>query len=212
MPLHRDYLMRTIQRLADAFFRILAGKAVEQPEEARDEIEQALSEVLGVAARYVMGQGPAAMDTLDEPVAAEVGRLLLLHAKTSERVGDSASMHRASAMALAALNRALDPPYSDRTELAAEQLSQHLDPLRTLLGEDRVSTACLKAFEWQEAQKQWAEAENWLFRALDLSDAHRERALAFYDRLLSLDDATLVAGGLPRKEVEESRLDVSKPG
>lgn len=51
---------------------------------------------------------------------------------------------------------------------------------------------------------QFAEAENWLYRWQDLEpEAARRQAEAFYRELLSLDDATLEAGGLPRDEVEE---------
>lgn len=55
------------------------------------------------------------------------------------------------------------------------------------------------------------EAENWLYRLLNAEPgAARVRAKAFYRELLTLDDAALEAGGLPRAEVEEGLANATR--
>ena len=54
-----------------------------------------------------------------------------------------------------------------------------------------------------ETSGRYDEAEDWLFHLLDASPARpREpgQGIAFYERLLTLDDATLAAGNLPTEE------------
>ncbi len=202
MVLHRDFLMRAIQRLADVFFRIATKNEVETPEEARDEIEQALGEMLGVEKRFVMGQGPAAMESLDTALAAETCRLLFLHAKLCEE--DGLDPTNSATLAAAALERAFGRPYTERTSLAAEQLEEHRDPLLHVVGDEAVASLAMGAFRWCEWKKAWAEAEDWLFLAVELEPVHRVEGVAFYRRLLEMDDDDLEAGDLPRAEVEDS--------
>jgi tetratricopeptide (TPR) repeat protein len=55
------------------------------------------------------------------------------------------------------------------------------------------------------------EAENWLYRWRELEPgAAGAKAEAFYRALLTLSDEVLVAGGLPRAEVEEGLADVTR--
>lgn len=202
MVLHRDFLMRSIERLVAVFLRVATQKDISEPEELQDEIEEAIGEVLGVAGPFALAQGPQAIETLEPAVAAEVARLLFVHARLSEKSGRDVRV--AAELAVVALRRGLDPPFGEWTELAAEQLLEHADGLETLFGATNVSELFMAAFRWRSSQRDYAEAENWLFAAAEREPRHAAEGVAFYESALELMDHELERGGLPRDEVEES--------
>ncbi len=74
-------------------------------------------------------------------------------------------------------------------------------------------TSQINLISFFEAVGQFAQAENALFKALDVVGEHPqilERGVAFYDEIRKLTDESLEAGDLPRDEVEESFAEVSK--
>ncbi|GAB6992437.1 DUF6483 family protein [Paenibacillus pini] len=56
---------------------------------------------------------------------------------------------------------------------------------------------------YEEQRGQYGEAENSLYRLLDQAELTEEEGFGLYNRLLQFDDDALIAGGLPRNEVEE---------
>lgn len=74
-------------------------------------------------------------------------------------------------------------------------------------------TSQINLISFFEAVGQYAQAENALFKALEVVGEHPqilERGVAFYDEIRKLTDEKLEAGDLPRDEVEESFAEVSK--
>lgn len=211
VALQRDFLMRMLERLADAFFRIAAGKATEDPEQSLFEIEDLLAEALGTSREYALGLGPAAMDTVEPALASELSRLLLLHGRLSDQAGRPDRATRARRMGLRAIERALERPSTDFAKLAAGQLREHLDDLVPLMTPEALAALCMAAHRASVHARAWAEAENWAFFALEVErPAHVAEVHAFYVQLLELSDEELEAGGLTRIEVEESHREIDE--
>lgn len=74
-------------------------------------------------------------------------------------------------------------------------------------------TSQINLISFFESVEEYANAENALFKALDVVGDHPqilERGVAFYSELRKLSNERLEAGNLPREEVEESYREVSK--
>lgn len=63
-------------------------------------------------------------------------------------------------------------------------------------------------FRYEESEGRLDKAEDILFRLRKDGELGTEEAAAFYERLLQLDDETLVSGGLPREEVLEGQREI----
>lgn len=85
------------------------------------------------------------------------------------------------------------------TELAPAELPEYAPAPAALLA---------SIARCHEGAGRLADAEDALFRLLDVDPSAVDDGLAFYDRALLLDDAALERGGLPREEVEESRREI----
>lgn len=206
MPLQRDFLMRMIERFAAAFFQIVAGKKTDAPEQAQLDIEDLLAEALGTSRDFALGLGPAAIDTVEPALAGELARLLLLHAEISDGLGQPSRAARARRMGFRAIERALDRPGTEFATLGASQLRTHFDAIAAVIAESSLHAACVNSHRAAEARRDWADAEDWLFFALDLrSDEDLiAQGRAFYDRLAALPPEDLESGGLTHVEVSES--------
>ncbi len=212
MALHRDFLMRMIEQLSAAFFRIVAGQGTDAPEQALIDIEDLLAGALGSSRDFALGLGPAAIDTVEPPLAAELARLLLLHAQLSEELGQGDRAQRARRMGFRAIERALERPGTEFARLAAAQLREHIDSLAPRVGAEPLGRACLGAHQTAVEVRQWSDAEDWLFFALESAATPQSLATghAFYQRLLAMSDVELAAGGLSRDEVVESSLELAR--
>jgi hypothetical protein len=208
--MQRDFLMRMIAKLSQAFFRIVAGKSVDDPEQAIVEIEDLLSEALQSPREFVLGQGPAAIETLEASLAAEVARLLMLHGDISERLGDRAKARRARIMGLHALKRAMDRPDAEFAKMASTVLRDGIDVITRISLQTDMADTCMAAHQVARAHGQWDDAEDWLFWALELeSDGERVAAGEdFYEFLGTLDEETLAEGGLSESEIEDGRREL----
>jgi len=72
-------------------------------------------------------------------------------------------------------------------------------------------TSQVNLISFHEVMKDFAEAENALFKALDVVGDHPqilERAKAFYEECRKLADPVLEAGNLPREEVDDSYQEI----
>lgn len=217
MVLQRDFLMRQIAQLAEAFINIVAGKGQEAPEEARTEIDDLVADVLGTSPHFVLGQGAAAMEMLDPALAAEVSRLLLLHAELSDELQDDSKAEKARKMAFEGLRVALDRPTAGFATLAAEQLRDHYRALEPVVERAALIETFMAAFRTAAHHHDWDDAEDWLFFALQAepTEARLHEGLEFYQRLEALSDKELSEGGLSRAEVRESAAELerfAKPG
>ena len=212
MVMQRDVLMRMIQRVADAFLRIVAGKALQDPQQALLEIEDLVADAMGTHPTFVMGQGDAAVEMLQPALAAQIGRLLLLHGEGAESIDRDPT--RGRSMGLRALELALERPGPDFSALARDVLREHLDVLTRTFPAPRLAADCMAAHRVSVERGDWADAEDWLFWALDLeaTPARVDEGRAYFARLADVSDEELEAGGLRRAEIEESLEELEQHG
>lgn len=204
MALTQDFLMRMLEKLAAAFFRILAGRESEDPEQAQIDIENLLAEALGTSRAFVLGLGPAAIDTVEPPLAAQLARLLCLHATLSERLNNPDRAARAWRMGFRGVERALTRPGTDFATIGAATLREHLAAFEPVILTEPLAEACVAAHEHAFKLRQWADAEDWIFFAMELApqnSAFRATARQFYVALLDLTAEQLEAGNLTHAEV-----------
>lgn len=208
MVMQRDFLMRMIHRLTEAFLRIVAGKALQDPQQALHEIEDLVADAMGSHPQFVLGQGNEAIDTLQPALAAQVGRLLLLHAQLCDELGHDSA--RSRAMGFRALQIALKRPEADFSTIAAVQLREHFETLGQVADAPTLALTCLQAHAVHRQRGQFADAEDFLFFALELDAENPGVAITgktFYDQLEAASDTELLEGGLDPEEVAESRAD-----
>lgn len=128
-----------------------------------------------------------------------LGRLLREAAEVLDAQGDQETATRARFQALDAHLAVLEVDDPRSAEAAAA-----LDGLVAALREYEFSGG-LKRRLWtvQAARGEYASAEDWLFEALDASPADSDLlrdAIAIYEGMSALDDATLRAGGVSSDE------------
>ena len=212
MALHRDFLMRMIEKLAAAFFQIVAGKVTDAPEQVLIDIEDLLAEALGTSRDFALGLGPEAIDNVEPGLAAELARLLLLHATIASQLGQVDRARRARTMGFRAIERAFDRPTTQFAQLAAAQLREHVDAILADITPDRAAAAFMLAHETAVAAHEWGEAEDWLFFALDAASTAQRISIGrtFYARLLALGADDLEAGGLTREEVTQGVAELDR--
>lgn len=206
MVLHRDFMMRMIRKLSQAFFRIVAGKSVEDPEQSILEIEDLISEALGTPREFVLGQGPAAIETLPASLAAEVGRLLMLHGNLSEELGDEAKALRARRMGFHSLRRAMERPDADFATMASEQFREAIDAISSVTPADPLAEACMLGHQVARADERWDDAEDWLFWALEVKPGEEQLTAGreFFEFLRTLDEEALEEGGLAADDIDDA--------
>ncbi len=99
-------------------------------------------------------------------------------------------------------------------ELRTDEYRTYIEGLRSQLSDSPLSDAVqYRLFAYFEIFGDYGHAEDALYalREADYPDASAE-AIAFYRRLLEKTDAALIAGGLPRDEVEEALADLESEG
>ena len=210
--IRRDYVLRMIEEFMQALARLRSLKQSQRWAEAGHELDAEFKKLIGEGAESVrrlsetdllarlMRDGPTHLvrdKTLRlTTLLTEAGAV----AAAEQRLEESRGCYlKALHLLLAVLGR--DdvfewPGFVPNVELLREQLRNEPLPLRTL--------ALL--MQHHERTGAFAKAEDELFAMLDAEPDNRaivEFGLAFYQRLSAHADATLIAAGLPRAEVEE---------
>ena len=200
MVLHRDFLMRSIQRLAAAFVSLVTRSATE-PEEVREEIEDLVSEVLDTQSHFLFSVGPEVVETVDRALAVEIARLMFLHAGLEK--ASNAQSTRSMSLALAATRRAVSLGRTEAIAAGAELLREHAQLIAATLGPAALSDVWWEVFESQAAARAYADAEDAAFFALELGPAPEriDATHRFFESLLELADVDLSGGGLNRDEI-----------
>ncbi|MBW5447911.1 hypothetical protein GE107_17800 [Cohnella sp. CFH 77786] len=205
----RDYLMRLIQRAAQALGTIMGLREQKKQEQALEEIDEFLGRELRMRTRMAMGLS-------DEDLLA---MLSVGGVPNPESVGIVAAFLQEEAELLSDLGRTEEsvPRFAKALRLqlilfrenggwsgyeAEERVRRLLESLAPYEWDERTIRA---VWQWREAAGQYAEAENLLYELHEVHGAGAAEGLAFYDRLAALDDDALSAGGLSRPELEEGR-------
>jgi hypothetical protein len=215
--LRRDYILRMIEEFVQALRRIQRLKNSRGWQETDAAIDQEFRRFLGEGAEKVaqLSETELLAKLIEgEPTQSVRDKTLLLIALLQE-AGDSAAMqdrgYASQTYYLKALHLLLGilaagdifewPEFVPKVENLLAGLEGSVLPSRT--------QAML--MHHYERSGQFGKAEDALFAILDAEPAHPkvlEFALAFYERLQGQSDAALLAGNLPRPEVESGLAEV----
>jgi tetratricopeptide (TPR) repeat protein len=201
----RDYLMRQIEQAARVLAAIMKKALGGEVDQALTMFDQAYQPLLGVSQRVVSTLTDEQLISLltsgsmpDLRRVASVLEVVKSEADVHAQAGheQAAAVRYRRALSLAGYLAGRSSELLD-TELAGEVVERTggmaLDPGQRL-GLARVL----------ESLGRYADAEDVLFEAIDDLPADTglvDAGIAFYQRLLALEDADLETGGLPRDEV-----------
>ncbi|HIT68849.1 MAG TPA: hypothetical protein IAC36_02980 [Candidatus Aphodomonas merdavium] len=190
MYFQRDYVLRMIEMMGE-FARRLLDMARE--EDARIELDQVSRRACGMPLAMLKKTDVQTLQTLlSEPQRYFSAQLLLLSCEIDARTSASEELAPTRAQALALLSTLEDPDYVPNACALARRT---MEPLLDFLSPPEL----LCAAALFERGDDYAAAEDALYESGD-----RQARKAFYERLLRLDDAALLAGNLPREEILEA--------
>src|SRR6266545_1594965 len=195
----RDYLMRQIEQAARVLAAIMRKALGGEPDQALGMFDQAYQPLLGVSQRVVSTLTDEQLISLltsgsmpDLRRVASVLEVVKSEADVHTQAGNqqAAATRYRRALTLAGYLAGRSDELVERTGGMALSPSQRLALARVL-----------------ESLGRYADAEDALFEAIDDLPADTglvDAGIAFYQRLLALQDADLETGGLPREEVKSS--------
>jgi hypothetical protein len=206
--IRRDYILRTIAELVQVLARVVSLKSRQEYEQALREIDRALRDLRdasGPAPNEVSLEDWIALCRKHEQTASglmmAVADLLREQGDLLARQNNIAAGRRSDTLALGLF---LEAVLSGETFVSVELLDKVdrlFEIVRESLQETHVWRRLVKYFE---ARGRYAMAEDALFAWRETGDAAaRPEGTAFYNRLLSLSDAELENGDLPRGEVNQ---------
>jgi tetratricopeptide (TPR) repeat protein len=209
MPQKDDFLTRLQAQLLQTLEQVRAFAAAGQPEAALAALHEAQRSIVGLdnaLLRRLLSTdllrllGPGGFPDVER--CLQCAELLATEFEVRSAYGDADpdQAHKALDLYLNALNS--EPGF-------APSLHARLTALTQALGYAVPSAAQRGLVEVYVHAGRFGEAENWLYRWLEVEpEAARARAEVFYQELLGLGDAALEDGGLPRAEVEEGLANV----
>lgn len=217
--LRRDYILRMIEEFIQAVRRIRSLKNNRQWAEADAAIDEEFRRFLGEGADRVAQLSETellARLVQGEPTQSVKDKTLLLVALLQE-AGDSAAMqdraYASRTFYLKALHLLLDVMSSGEVYEWPEFVPKVENLLAGLEGTVLPTRTQAMLMHHYERTGQFAKAEDALFTLLDAEPAHiqfLEFALLFYERLRGQADAALIAGNLPRGEVESGLEEIQR--
>ena len=208
--IRQDYILRMIQQFGDVVAAIAGLKRAGRYEEARSLLAREVQRLAGLNASLVR-----ALSVEDLKKLTSVGDvpdldrcLVLAHflredAEIDEALGNSAASVRSYTKSLDLFLDVFvyhDDKYLVERLPALEAIIARLEPY------ELPAATLLRVVHLYEKTGKYAQAENVLFELLEGAAGDSDMAaegVAFYQRLLALDDAELERGNLPRDEVEE---------
>ena len=213
MSVQRDYILRLIEQFGQFWAAVVALSRAGQHRDALALAERTRREAFGFDTALLdrlspdeligllrLGHAPQLGQSWLTDRFTLLGLLLRAEAEVYRGLGDPARAadreEKSLALSLAAL--ADDAAASPQ---AAETIEALVPGVK-----DRGIAPDLAYQLWHHDERagRFSRAEDWLFAILDDDRASPElhaEALAFYQRLAALDDATLLRGDLPRNEV-----------
>jgi hypothetical protein len=210
----RDYILRMIEQLTHVMARFMKLKAQEKHREALVRLEEFYGKLMLPKAALLLKMPDKELLSLlsvnGEPDLDKTASLGLLF-KEEGRVYEDLGNHEESS---ARFNKALFLfLISARMGADVPGINCHsgIEELRKLLRTYRIPLDNLiLLLEFEIEQGHFGAAEDVLFELMEAGGGENHLSLgeAFFGRLLELTDDELEAGGLPRAEVEQGRLDM----
>ena len=206
----KDYIMKMIQQFTNAIARIMGLKAENKIEESQEVLTDTLkgytglnNEVLEALPYEILVQkvsGSRQTNTVKSLVLAE---LLNQQAEIYEIKGE---MSRSRNLYLKSLNIMINAILNGDNSVL-EQNEDNSNELIEIIGRfDVPKESALLLFHYYELTKNYAKAEDVLFELIDEAEVNNDllaRGIAFYERLINIDQTELQKGNLPIDEVLE---------
>lgn len=212
MPIRDDFILRMLDQIAEVLAKVVLGATGGAAEEAERSLATAYQELTGSNRDLVAQLGTdQLLAILGAPLNFNrergyvLGRLLEADAEVSRLTsgGDGAFTDVAR---LKALDLYLA---SAAAGLQEDDLEEHIDGMLHALADVYLPVpSAWRVFEHAWRTQRFAKAEDQLYELLEREGADEElarRGRAFYADLGVLPDETLLAGGLPRDEVQEGQ-------
>ena len=207
----RDYILRVIEQLGEVLTHVLHLRRGGSLLEARQYIAESIGRLVGMepeavtnrTAEQLADEIRGRLDRHRQPQLVSDQLVVLaglLHesAYINDDAGDQAAARddRIKALDLYVEVLTVDEPGCVPAEAA-------VDVILSELGDDPPPRIMRRLITVYERSGRFDDAEDWLFHLLDASPddaAIQADGIGFYERLLTLDDAALSAGGLPTGE------------
>lgn len=210
--MHQDYILRMIQQMG-LFITYLLGKRKEgDDEQALVEIQEAYGRMTGMHASLVHGLNEDDLVAMLTVQGATHPERLVAMAILLREEGDIYASREEIDEALPRMQKALRLYLEawERSDVLRAETIPGLDSTVTWMDGYPVTPATrLLLMEYLEEKGRFDEAENYVLDWVEGgSEEAADYARAFYGRLLSLDDAELMVGGLTRDEIQASLADL----
>ena len=216
--MHQDYIMRMIQQLSGFLVRVLRLREEGDTAGALSELQDAYGRLAGLPASLVYALSEddliallRSQGRLDPERCFALAELLREEGHVYEDLGEQAESHRRYVKALRLYLEALE----ELDELPAPLDVTGLEDVVERIGDEDLSASTRRrVVQYLVNTGRFDRAENvvlWSLESPDLDGAKRREAVAFYESLLRKPDDELVAGGLPRDEVEAGLSRVRSP-
>lgn len=214
MIVQNNHLMKALNDLSAAHESV-AGEEYEYEDLviSLSIVERALADALRTRPDHLVFIDETDIEVLDYRLKAHVGRVMALRAILLYDLEQTDFAVHSARLACQAFRETLDFEFEDEDRYVANHLHQLMtrDVASLAFRPDEVADSYEQLFDFYAQARLLDRAEDMLFHALDLRQDRKpllERALQFYDELLTLKTRFLQKRGLPRHEVNESRREI----
>jgi hypothetical protein len=208
--LTEDYIMRMINQALVVLRRILRMKEAGQHQEAVQEIDQVLEQLLGLKSDLIkVLDDESLLESLTQNEQLDVDRLYLvaeLMKEEGEILLEMGKVEEGLLSSIRALNFYLEVALDGNLDRFPPPHDRIQELLHRLEGVVLNAETTYPLFCYYEQEKQYSAAEQTLLSMQEdpeLVDEVRQAQIAYYERLLQRPEEELTAGGLPIKEILE---------
>lgn len=210
--MHQDYILRMIQQMGMFTTYILGKRKKGEDEEALVEIREAYGRMTGMHASLVYGLNEDDLVAMLTVQGATHPERLVAMAVLLREEGEIYSDHDDVPNALPRMQKALRLYLEawERSDALRYETIPGLDATVTWMeGYPVTGETRFLLMDYLEEKGRFDEAENYVLDWLEGgSDEAREYAIDYYSRLLELEDAELMVGGLTRDEIRVSLREI----
>lgn len=207
----RDYILRIIEQFGEVLTHVLHLRRGGSAIEARQYIDESIGRLIGMepdavydrSAAELTGEIRGRLSRHQQPQLVRDQLVVLaglLH-ESAHIFDDTGDADRARADRLKALELYVEVLTVDEPGCVPAEAA--IDAILSELTDDPPPQIMRQLVVAYETSGRFDDAEDWLFHVLDAmpdDPAALSDGIAFYERLLTLDDVTLADGGLPEDE------------
>jgi hypothetical protein len=203
-----------IHQLAQVIAKVLHLNAMQQPEEALDEIQRCSKQLLGMDLRLLTTLSDEEFirllslgDRFDVEKCVAAAELLRLAGTVKDLQRDEPAAYRCTTTSLSLF---LELLFRETETLPSEYYEQVDELARRLSSYDLPLNLQKKLFRYYSVVGSYAAAEDLLFDIVEQEEGFVPEGIRFYEGLLRKSDKALVSGNLPRDEVHAGLAELLK--